>query len=275
MVGSDALKLTWQKWKMLKLWRSARSFWKEMQFSRWINFFVLHKKQTQIFNVIAVSIAPFIPRKAAEKDEEQSGRWRWREKEIMFQKCNQFCDAWLHMWMHKNFPIFESCIAMASYGWRSTFDWWCRFWWNFFFFARDDASQIAVRPKGNGRDWTWNGSEQRRALACASRSWFFSIVKWLIIGALHVAASCFSLLARASHSSIRDTKRRKTQSAPATWSRYSCSLVIDIFDSSFSLLLLLVTHYIHIIFCTYIHYVQRWVFKWGSDKNQFPAISAL
>lgn len=78
---------------------------------------------------------------------------------------------------------------------------------------------------------------------------------------------CFWGFTRASHSSIAirckseewttsEEKKTTSQSASATWSRYSCSLVIDIFDSSFPLLLL-ITHYIHIILCTYIHYVQQ------------------
>lgn len=52
-------------------------------------------------------------------------------EEIMFGNATNFCDAWLHMWMHKMFPfqhlsphqhsqlLFRRC--------RSMLDWWCRF----------------------------------------------------------------------------------------------------------------------------------------------------
>lgn len=66
-----------------------------------------------------------------------------------------------------------------------------------------------------------------------------------------------------AHISFMIAPQRKTsQSASATWSRYSCSLVIDIFDSSFFLLPfpLSLTHSHN------IHYVRSAVLLMSSDK---------
>lgn len=69
---------------------------------------------------------------------------------------------------------------------------------------------------------------------------FFYIIELLIIVFFVDAVSLGSplpsfthSLTRTSHSWLRCSVK-KSQSASATWSRYSCSLVIDIFDSSFS-----------------------------------------
>lgn len=62
----------------------------------------------------------------------------------------------------------------------------------------------------------------------------------------------------ASHSCLRYSVKRTSQSASATWSRYSCSLVIDIFDSSFSPSSCY-TLYSHHFMCIFITLSIKWV----------------
>lgn len=239
--------------KSEKRWNDEENFFSKIAIFSVNKFFVLHKKQTNIHCNCC------FPRciHPDEKKTERNGRWRWREKKLCLEmqpisampdytcectKCSRSSISRLTNILSFFFADVVRCsiddvalidFLLTSLAWKD--------------FSKQKKNCWVRATRGNGRDRT-DGSGAVIALVtttictslspcCGQKSfdcWFFcfvSIIKLVIIVFFMMLFLVFSFSPSASHSLI--AKWRNSQSASATWSRCSCSLVIDIFDSSF------------------------------------------